>query len=288
MPYIIKPKIGYKKRMPYKKPATTRRTVAKKFARTKPSRYIASKKQYMSTRTMTQKLSQVAETFYNPLATIQDTVINGSTNSSQVKFKGYTIGQTVPSHLAGYEALNGVDFSTAQGKYVYMKKAQALITIEMDSSAAADSLTYVRILLYKNKKSVSPAGSIANPNTQLFLNNDGTHVGQSSTAFNGKMAMLAKTNSQNFIVYRDHRMTLSNPYITPTGDRAYSGKYPVKKMFRFNMPYFKKVMLGADNTPTDIDYHYNILVLVTTQNSAGTPTDCTISLNNHLVTWTDM
>ena len=283
-----------------KKPRTYRRTTKprttlakKKYFKSRyparPSRFRGgTKRQLMQTKYVTKALSQVAETFYNPMAAVVDSSINGSTNSADVKFKGLTVGQTVPSHLTGYTALNGMDFSTANGKYVYLKKGQALITIEMDSTANSDSLTYVRLIMYKNKRTAEPAGTIANPNTSLFLNNDGTFFGHSSTVFEDKLAMNSLLNKQNFIIYRDHKMILSNPRITPDGDRAYSGKYPVMKQFRFNMPFYIKTALKTDGTPSDVDYHWNIVAYVTTQNGAGTPTDCTMSLNNHLCTWTDI
>lgn len=279
------------------KPSTTRKPRAnlakyryskKKYSQ-RPSRFRGgTTRQLMQTKYVTKALSQVAETFYNPLASVVDSSINGSTNSADVKFKGLTIGQTVPSHLTGYTALNGMDFSSANGKYVYVRRGQALITIEMDSTANSDSLTYVRLIMFKNKRQAEPAGTIADPNTSLFLNNDGTFFGHSSTVFEDKLAMNAPLNKQSFIIYRDHKMILSNPRITPDGDRAYSGKYPVMKQFKFNMPFYIKAMLKGDGTPGDIDYHWNIVAYVTTQNGAGTPTDCTMSLNNHLVTWTDI
>ena len=264
-----------------------RKTIYKKRSmstyRNKPSRYVASKRQLTQTRAVTRALSQVAETFYNPLADVTDVAINTSTTgSNKVYFKGMTLGQTVPAHLSGYTAINGMDFSTAQGKYAYLKRGQALVTLEVDPTATADSLTYVRLIMYKNKKSMSPAGSIANPNTSLFLNNDGTFIGQDSTGFNGKIAMNSYINKQNFIVYRDHKCILSHEA------SAYSAKFPCVKKYQLSMPFFKKIQLKADGTPSDIDYHYNILVLVTQQGQEGTPKDMLISLNNHLVTWTDL
>lgn len=276
------------RKMTTRKNRSTRKIYKPRYAQ-RPSRFRGgTQSQLRQTKYVTRALSQVAETFYNPLASVVDSSINGSTNSGDVKFKGLTVGQTVPSHLTGYTALNGMDFSTANGKYVYLKKGQALITIEMDSTATADSLTYVRLIMFKNKRAVSPAGSTADPNTSLFLNNDGTFFGHSSSNFEDKLAMNSLLNKQNFIIYRDHKMILSNPRITPDGDRAYSGKYPVMKQFKFDMPFYKKTALKGDNTPSDVDYHWNIVAYVTTQNGAGTPTDCTMSLNNHLVTWTDI
>jgi hypothetical protein len=193
-----------------------------------------------------------------------------------------TLGATVPSHLTGYTALGGMDFSTAVGKYCYLKKGQALVTLEMDPTATADSLTYVRLILFKNKRSVTPAGSVANPNSSLFLQNDGTFLGQDSTGFNGKIAMNAKLNKQNFIIYRDHKCTLSHQ------DSAYSAKFPCMKKYQLNMPFFKKIALKADHTPSDVDFHYNLVIYVTQQGQEGTPKDTLISLNNHLVTWTDL
>jgi hypothetical protein len=193
-----------------------------------------------------------------------------------------TLGQTVPSHLSGYTAIQGMDFSSAVGKYCYLKTGKALITLEMDPAATADSLTYIRLIMFKNKRAVTPAGSVANPNSSLFLQNDGTFLGQDSTGFNGKIAMNAKLNKQSFIIYRDHRCTLSHQ------DSAYSAKFPCMKKYQLTMPFWKKVELKADKTPATVDYHYNILVLVTQQGQEGTPKDTLISLNNHLVTWTDM
>lgn len=286
----------YKPRKPTRPTRRYRKTLGGKTAKPyqkryppRPSRFRGgTRRQYAQTERMTKALSQVAETFYNPLVQLVDSSINTSTNSADVKFKGLTIGETVPSHLANYQAMGGMDFSSAQGKYCYLKKGQALITLEMDSTAAADSLTYVRIIMFKNKRAVEPAGQIANPNTSLFLQNDGTFLGHSSTGFDDKIAMNAYLNKQSFIIYRDHKMILSNPRITPDGDRAYSGKYPVMKQFKFQMPFWKKIALKADGTPADVDYHYNIVAYVCTQNGEGTPTDCTMSLNNHLVTWTDL
>ena len=257
----------------YKPRTTPKKTYQKRYP-PRPSRFRGgTKQQLMQTKYVTKALSQVAETFYNPMAAVVDQSISGSTNSADVKFKGLTVGQTVPSHLAGYTALNGMDFSTAQGKYCYIRRGQALITIEMDSSSNADSLTYVRLIMFKNKRQAEPAGTIANPNTSLFLNNDGTFFGHSSTVFEDKLAMNALLNKQNFIIYRDHKMILSNPRITPDGDRAYSGKYPVMKQFKFDMPFYLKTALKTDGTPSDVDYHWNIVAYVTTQNGAGTPTD---------------
>ena len=114
-----------------------KRSLVAKFKRTPPSRYISSKRQYMTTRTMTKKLAQVAETFYNPLAVVDDVAISTVTSgSTQVCFKGMTLGETVPSHLSGYTALNGMDFSTAVGKYCYIKRAQALMTLESDPTGS--------------------------------------------------------------------------------------------------------------------------------------------------------
>ncbi len=249
-----------------------------------PSRYRGgSKQQLMQTKYVTKALSQVAETFYNPLAQVNDVAINTVTSgSTQVCFKGMTLGQTVPSHLSGYTAIGGMDFSTAVGKYCYLKRGQALMTLETDPNESNDSLMYTRMIVFKNKKATTPAGSIYSPNTQLFLQNDGTHLGQNSTAFDGKIAMNAPLNRQNFIIYRDEKATLSHL------KSAYSAKFPCMKKYYINMPFYKKAALDSSFLPTDVDYHYNILLLVTNQGNEGTPNDLLISLNNHLVTWTDM
>ena len=272
---IYKPKAPMRKKRPslmkYKKTAT-------------PSRYRGgSTRQFNTTTRMTKALSQVAETFYNPLAQTNDVAVSTVTSgSSQVCFKGMTLGQTVPSHLAGYTALNGMDFSSAVGKYCYIKRGQALMTLETDPSESNDSLVYTRMILFKNKKATTPAGSIYSPNTQLFLQNDGTHLGQNSTGFDGKIAMNAPLNRQNFIIYRDEKCTLSHQ------KSAYSAKFPCMKKYFINMPFYKKVALDTSHLPTDVDYHYNILLLVTNQGNEGTPNDLIISLNNHLVDWTDL
>ncbi len=248
-----------------------------------------SKTQVKTTQAVSKAMSQVAETFYNPLKQVEDALISVATpGSAQVAWRGYTLGQTVPLHLPGYDAALGMDFTSAKGKYVYLKKGQILVTIEMNPTAQADSLTYVRMILYKNKRTASPAGTSVEPAHNLFLQNDGTYLGQDDADFTGKIAMNALTNKQNFIIYRDHTMTLSNPRITPDGDRAYSGKYPCKRQFKLDLPFWKKVRLSPDKTPEDIDYHFNLVFYVTTQGNAGTPNDAQISFNNHLVTWTDM
>ena len=69
---------------------------------------------------------------------------------------------------------------------------------------------------------------------------------------------------------------------------AYSAKFPCMKKYFINMPFYKKVALKADGTPSDVDYHYNVAIYVTNQANEGTPNDTLVSLNNHLVTWTDM
>ena len=243
---------------------------------TTPSRYRGgSKRQLMQTKYVTKALSQVAETFYNPLAQVNDVAINTvTTGSTQVCFKGMTLGETVPSHLTGFTALNGMDFSSAVGKYCYLKRGQALMTLETDPNESNDSLMYTRMIVFKNKRATTPAGTVANPLTSLFLQNDGTFLGQNSSAFDGKIAINAPLNRQNFIIYRDEKATLSHQ------KSAYSAKFPCMKKYYINMPFYKKVALSASHEPTDVDYHYNILILVTNQGNEGTPNDLLCSLNN--------
>ncbi len=211
-------------------------------------------------------------------------------NNGDVYWKGYCLTD-VPSawtsglvNLSGMNPAQGVTGNTRIGDYVYFRRTAIQMEIATQFSSSGKPPLQFRVVVAKALQSHVPAGSTDAPGNTLFLDNIGNAQGVLTT---GSSAMTSfeyhnnLINKRDWIVYRDQKFTLSHPARSDSdgGYIGYSGKYPIKKNFRFNLNHFKKTRIGGANLPQDYDGHYLIMIFASNATAdSGTPDQWKITM----------
>lgn len=167
--------------------------------------------------------------------------------------------------IAGASITQGTGEGQRAGNYVYLKNTT--INMEIDMNRSTTNLitpTEFRVIVFKQRRAVMPAGISFNPATSLYLDEVGQQLGYATAGFNGTDAIMQPLNKRDYIILQDKNFVLSNPHSTSYG--GYSGHYPTLKRMRLSLPHWIRAHYNnTSSLPDTYDYHYGILVIARSQ-----------------------
>lgn len=236
-----------------------------------PSRFAYSRKRYARNNQIVNTIKKFSELKISPI-TPQDEVIPQPIQlGAQSYYINYVLGNNAPGTWTNYTPLGGMTWATGDGgqnrngRYMYLNKTTLNMNIQMNQSGRNKAPTIFRVIVFKMRRAMSPAGLTYNPSSTLFLENDGFNSGQDLPGFNGADIDLLALNKRDYIIYRDMRFTLQAPMASTTGETAsFQGKYPNYKRIMCSLPHrVKAVFSQQTDEPQDYDFHWGISILAT-------------------------
>jgi hypothetical protein len=192
--------------------------------------------------------------------------ITGAT-ALPVQYDGYTAVQ-------GFQAPQGDGKNNRDGQFIFLKHSTVALTVQMDSLIPAGvnpSAVRFRVIVFKNKRAMDPAGATMSPNTSLFLQNNGNNMGDATTgvgAMNNMDMMLQPLNTNNFTILKDTQFTLQHSVdnLTQTAQTTPTPiaqtKYPSCKVMRLRFNHNTKARIPLNATDEPVDYNYRFAVAV--------------------------
>lgn len=262
------------------------RTVKKTFKKRSPSKRYAnpstsltrfnfSKKRYYKNRGISTRINNFAENHLLQLFRQDEVPGIAIQLAALAHYRGFVLGSVPPGwdtnliDLAGLSINQGTGQGQRAGDYVYLKNSTVSMEIDMNkiSTGAYTPPTEFRVIVFKQRRGVLPAGINFNPAKSLYLDELGAKTGYQTPGVNGSDLMLQPLNKRDWQIHTDKQFVLSNPApITQTTTGGYSGNYPTLKRMRFNLPYWKRTHYdNASLLPDDIDYHWGIIVFARSQ-----------------------
>jgi len=209
-----------------RKPATTRRRFtrprrypASRTVRSRPARFGFSRRSNRFNRSVAKAVRGVAETHVIPLRQsdwIQPVAVSTGLGITAVKFvTGSTPGASFGSYLAqgGFSAPQGTGKNNRTGQFIWLKQSTVNLSIQLDYVTTTNRpgpITF-RVICYKLKRALSPAGTTISPDNNLFLRNDGSNYGDATLAPNNMDQMdmaLSPLNTNNFRIIKDMKINL--------------------------------------------------------------------------------
>ena len=238
----------------------------------KLARFAQSKSRAFRSRKFSRKQSLTTETKLIPL--VQKTEIEGG--PIQTGAKAYYLGLIVGSRpaawdtsimpLGGILTTQGVGGANRIGNFLYYQRTALRLQIDMEFNASAQPPVQFRMVVVKVRGQTQPAGVTDPPQTTLFLNESGGHVGYSTTGFTGMDLMsspsIAEIGSSSKMRNSPSRAHCEQPAaedMPATLLHCYSGKHPCRKDVSLSLPYYKNTRIStASNLPEDLDTSYLI------------------------------
>lgn len=231
----------------------------------------------ITTRQLINKLSSVNETKFSVGNDLSNQA-PGATQTGQVHWIGIDAASDLPVDQYGLSLdldhiTQGDSSLQRDGKWVYIKKMNIDISIYMKnltvtSGAERYCPTLFRCIVFKrNRKNVSPIMGVANPATTLFLNRNGSYVGQDDVSPNNLRVidyLNCPTNRSLYIVKKDFRFTLMNSVINAATDSAqtFATNYNSFKQIKLDLPVYKKTRYESApvDKPLNTDLHWMIAI----------------------------
>lgn len=231
-----------------------------------PSRFNQSKKRYNKNRNLSKAIANLAETKLIPLTPTNEVPPINTHTGSLTTYKGFVLDAKPASwdanliELGGIQTALGVSGTGERvGNYIYFKKSHLSIQLDMNFIDSSRPPVEFRMVVCKARQAVMPAGFTDTPQGTLFLNNAGAPVGYQTSGLTGMDLMNQPLNKRDWVVYKDRRFTCSHPLRTDSdgGHAGYSGKYPSRRTFHVNLPFWKKTRISTStNKPEDLDTHF--------------------------------
>lgn len=233
-----------------------------------PLRTRVNRKRIRKGKKITQMLVPYAESKLSGVSSLNEAVPSSIQLGSQVYKYTFVLGNISPSSWSGFNALGGfsfsqgVDIASRIGNYMYLKNTTLNLSIHMNSTSDHQMPTQFRMIVFRTRRSNSPAGVSYDPDKSLFLNQVGDRFGAGTSLINGNDLMLQPLNRRDFIVVCDKRFTLQNQLENDSIVTARGGVfYPTYKMFRVNLKHNAKVHFSTGaSEPNDFDFHYGVAI----------------------------
>lgn len=173
----------------------------------------------------------------------------------------------VPTAWTGFTPLGGMvfpqgtDSNNRIGNYIYLRKSHLNLEIDTKQVASEEAAlpTEFRVIVYRARRAVYPAGTTKDPAQSLFLDEVGNDFGHASSGTNGTDIMLQPVNRRLFTVAKDMKFCLSNPLSTANAT-GYSGHYPCMKRMIIPLPFYKKAHFEGTDSPEDVDFHWAVSI----------------------------
>lgn len=248
----------FRKKMPFRRrPNSTRRIAA----------YNKSSARFYKSRALSRRQNLTTETKLLPFKVINELGPDPIQIGALASHISFTLGG-VPASWGYFTDLQGMDpaVGTASneriGSYVFLKKCHFMYEIDMKAIPTAASVpTEFRFIIAKSRRLAVPAGQNRDPASSLFLSLDGGDFGHATAGINGTDLMWQPLNRRIYTIYKDHKFMLSNPADPlSTVNVATSSYYPCMKRFSLDLPFYTKANFTASTKPTDVDYHWIIVL----------------------------
>ena len=276
-----------------RRPLGARKYIKKRVYKRKPlgsrvAAYNKSRTRFYKSRTLSRRQNLTTETKLLPFKVINEqkpVAIQTLAKATQIS---YTLGG-VPSSWSGFTDLLGMDPAVGTGSnqrigsYIFLKKAHFEYEIDMAKGTDGGLPIEFRFIVAKSRRLAVPAGQNRDPNTSLFLALDGTDFGAGSTNYNGTDLMVQPLNKRIYTIYKDTKFILSNPLnVNSTATQAYTGHYPCMKRFSLDLPFYTKANFTGATKPTDVDYHWMIILYARSLDKDEVATEYEVNLRGVL------
>lgn len=187
-------------------------------------------------------------------------------------FGGYT-------PVGGFATSQGNTKADRDGQFVWLKGSTVNLTIQLDNQVPvadrAGPITF-RVIVFKLKRALNPAGVSISPDNQLFLTNAGNNFGDSTAAPNnmGVMdMMLQPINTNSFSIICDRKFNLC--HTQESASNAATNNFSVQtnmksyKNMRLNLRANAKTRYQAGQSdPQDYDYRTGFAIYACYPNDA--------------------
>jgi len=259
-------KVGYRKYV--RKAATTRR----------PARFAFSRRSNRLNRVVAKTIRGMAETKIIPMRQ-SDWIQPGSTATgkgiSTVKFvTGSTAVSQFGTYLpqGGFAAPQGDGKGNRDGQFIWLKGTTVHLSIQLDyvtTGARPGPITF-RVICFKLKRALSPAGVTVSPDNNLFLRNDGSNQGDSTAApadMDQMDMMLQPINTNSFYVISDRKFNLchtQNLSAAGAGQAASAIQSNLKdhKTLTYRLKHETKARINVGQTDEPVDYDYRFMFAI--------------------------
>ena len=132
---------------------------------------------------------------------------------AQSSYKGFVIGSAKPNAWGGdWETLAGIVIpqgsSAVQrnGQYVYLKHSNVFYNLDTQANVTTTPPMECRVIVFRARRAVNPAGVSFDPSTSLLLDDIGTPTGHSVSGVNGYDLTRRMLNRRDWIIKRDSRL----------------------------------------------------------------------------------
>lgn len=236
-----------------------------------------SRRAYRSkVRRFARKLTPIAETKLTPCTGLVEDTPHATGALSQTYYHALAGGLVKPTQwsgtwqmVGGYDVVRGSGNNQLDGAYAYLKKTYIDYEVVAQKSTSPAEFNTYRTIIGKVRRSANPTGISRDVGQHLFLDQDGTSFGHLTSGKTGLDFIKQPINKRDFVVLKDSKYSLSPVYAWENGvlqNNQAHFKYPVKKLFRLNINFFRKshypdMGLGQHVEPNDVDMHWFIITV---------------------------
>ncbi len=267
----VRRRIGYaRKKVGYRK--YVRKASSRIYA--KPSRFAFSRRANRLNTMVAKSIRGMAETKVIPWRQVdwaQPGQAGTGSGIAAVKFVAGTqplaqFGTYLP--VGGFNTNQGPTKNDRDGQFIWLKHSTVKLTIQLDNEVAigirAGPITF-RVICFKLKRALSPAGITQVPDNTLFLKNDGNNFGDATPSPGNMTAMdlmLQPINTNNYQVISDRKFNLC--HTQENASNAQTNNFAVQNnqksyktmTYTLNCNTKARVPAGTDTEPVDFDYRY--------------------------------
>lgn len=297
------PLFGKRRRSTYgaprygRKKLKTRRYAKKAYAKSKkPARFRYSRAANRLNTAVARTIRGMAESKVIPFRNqewVQPQQTPGLGAISAVKFvAGQTPVSAWPSYTAtgGFNAPQGDTKNNRDGQFIWLKGSTVNLTVNMDHSTliGRPGAISFRVIMFKSKRAMDPTGTSQNPDSVLFLTNNGGSFGDGTAAPNNMNPldmMLQPPNTNSFHILSDRKFSLAHTQLSPEDPQALRRNLPSYKNLRYNLRHQTKarIPMGGTDEPVDYNYRFGFAVFAYYPNQepdtqADTPLGYSVSL----------
>ena len=247
-------------------PRMKRALLARRKPSKKPARFAVSTGKYRRNKALSSKMSSMSETKLISLSQMRNVVplaIQGGVNV-KAYYSSYILTSLPPgwdpymNNLGGIQTTQGLGGHNRIGDYIYLKKTHMVFQIDMNETSNYTAPIEFRFIVAKARTGVLPVGYTYTPKTTLFLKEDGSPQGHGTSGIDGTDLMLQPLNKRDWVIYKDHKFTLTTPDTAGGGMNYF---YPSRKNIFLNLPHYAKTRINTStNLPEDLDTHYVVMI----------------------------
>ncbi|AXQ66380.1 MAG: putative capsid protein [Cressdnaviricota sp.] len=248
-----------------------------------PSRARFSSSRLAISKQISKALRNVTENKFQGSTLIDQDPI-ASPNGNPISYHFFNSGSIIPgpnySEFTAQKLFTfpqGIENDERQGNYMFIKKSHISMEVQalpdnqkqIGNDNFAQPILEFRLMVVKANRKYNELGTSPDPGSSLFLNTENNKLGYDTTGQPTFYYVNQPINKRKWLVYKDVRFKLSPPVLNQDMaipapqvrvNAAYD-KYPTKKLFRWNLPVFKKThftnnntpALPSDNTPDNLD-----------------------------------